>query len=731
MNRRRFLETGSVVLASSLLTHRVAGGTSRVDDPWYRRSPRVYLVDFQFPDPIDQAVPGMPRFLMNLDPERLVREVITAKANGILAHTKCHEGNAYYNTKVGHKHSGLGDRDLLAELSKLCRSHRLALLFYYSLSWEQRAFVGHPDWRGIDASGKEMIRPHGEPLHPNGNQKWTVCMNGGYRDYATAMLSELSRGYDFDGFWLDLPGTVCFCSKCQADFRTATGLETPRQSGSTENDRVYRRWRLKRNAEILRGFAEAIHAINPRLTVSSNGAPFDPEFAWDSVMSQDYLSREYHYPEGPAAVSLYARKFWAVKPGVPFELEIWRYAFPGRHGYSRGFQVRPSEALQTEMAGVVAHGGWPQYYDQVRMDGTLDPASLAAVGPAFAAVRERQPWSGRGEPVPYAAVVWSKATETWHADGRALFQQGLEGLHLAMIERRVPVGVLTEDALARQEWRGAKVVILPAVYCLSDVAIAALRAFVVAGGGLVVTDRSSLWDEEGRPRTNFGLADLIGADFQGLTRTWLTFLSVDGEHAIGKGVRGGFPITVNETLQALVRPRDGTKAMGAIHLPVPGFKMGSAPGPATEYPAFLTRELGRGRVVYASATLGAMYSRYSLPDVRQLILNAVTWAAGTPPPLSATAPETVEIVPWRDSATRRTILHLINRTGAGLAQNPGQMMHEVIPVHDLQIHLGPSLAGRKVVAQPGRRRVESRHHQGGMTINLPKLDIWEVLEISG
>lgn len=141
-------------------------------------------------------------------------------------------------------------------------------------------------------------------------------------------------------------------------------------------------------------------------------------------------------------------------------------------------------------------------------------------------------------------------------------------------------------------------------------------------------------------------------------------------------------------------------------------------------------EAGRGRVVYAAAPLAAMYFRYSLPNARQILLNDVEWAAGEPPPASHAGPETVEVAPWRDAVGRRTLLHFINRTGVGLGQTPGQMMHEVIPVHDVTIRISPSLGGTRVVAQPGDRPVPFRTDATGTTITLPKLAIWDVLEIT-
>jgi hypothetical protein len=58
-----------------------------------------------------------------------------------------------------------------------------------------------------------------------------------------------------------------------------------------------------------------------------------------------------------------------------------------------------------------------------------------------------------------------------------------------------------------------RTLILPNVAALSDAQCAQLAEFVRAGGGLVATSETSLCDEKGVPRDDFGLADLFGASF--------------------------------------------------------------------------------------------------------------------------------------------------------------------------------------------------------------------------
>lgn len=738
LNRRGFLKAGAAV-GSALTVYPAARQPARGD--WFRKSPRVFLLDFQFPDPLDQSVPGMPHFLQKFDTEGILDQVTAARANVIVVHAKCSQGNAYYNTQVAHKHSDLGARDLMKEFSTLCRARSLTVLFYVALSWERRSFLSHPERQERNAQGQGVIYANKHPLRAAGEERYLVCMNGPHRQYTKDILAELSRGYDFDGFWLDqfswlVRFNPCYCSACEASYRRDTGRRLPRGSLASEEGRHYIRWRRALNTEILHELVDNVHSINPMLTVTHNGSGLYAGSDWDFCDSEDYTSHEFRHHEGQANLSLMCRKNWALKPETPFEIETWRFAM-GPPGTAREYQVRPTPALLTEMAAVVAHSGFPQYYDQVRHDGTLVPRSLEALKPAFQQVEARQPWSGRGHPVPFAAILWSKATDVYAPVGkhpsqnaRALHAEGIEGIHHGLIESHIPVGVLTERDAARRQWRGARVILAPDVECLPSSCVAALETYVSEGGGLVVTGRTSLRNEDGTLRDNFALAHLLGMDFVGMTKYLYTYLILDQRHPVTEHLPMGFPMSVFETLQVKGRTHKGVSTLGTIVDPMPGAYWGFPPDiRTTGVPALTVRDYGKGRVVYAGASLGSIYKRFSHADTRQLIVDAVMWAAKGEPPVSAVAPETVEVIPWRDEQRKQTIVHLVNRTGAGPAQGSGLVVHEAIPVHDITVEIAKELAGAKATAQPSGRRLPAKWVGDRMQVQVERLDIWETLVI--
>lgn len=688
------------------------------------------------PDPLDQSVPGMPqRFFENLDTKRIVEQLAAAHVDTLLVHTKDNQGNAYYNTKAAHKHSNLGERDMLLEFSRHCRARGLNLLFYVQLTRDRRSFET-PEHQARDANGQPVMQFEDNPLLASREERPVVCLNGPHRQYIKNVLQELSSGYDFDGYWLDCfmwwgRTNPCFCEACKAAYLRDTGQEIPKPPHKPEDWRAYFRWRRRLNSFIMHELTDHIHKFNPALTVTHNGSGL-PRFAdWDFCDKDNYPSNEFHYNEGLVGLSLACEKNRALRPDTPFEIESWRFANRlGPEGFSRGYQVRPVAAILTEMAVTVAHGGFPQYYDQVRPDGTLEPRSLERLTPAYKQVAAAQKSSGVGKPLPYALVLWSKATEAYApAEPRDLHTDDLEGTYAALIESHVPAGVLSERDLERKAWRDARVIFVPSAECLSGECAAGLTAFVESGGGVVIMGRNGLREADGTQRDNFAVADLIAADFQAMTEKLYSFIQLETGHELTRDLALNFPVSVYETLQVLVRPRATEGIIGRIVNPMPGFHMGYPPHERTESPALIARQAGKGRVVYAAAAFGAAYKRFFHPDFRQLILNCAHWAAGGPPPVHVEAPETVEVVTWREDSRNSTIIHLINRTGAGPAQGIGAMLREVIPVSDIKISLRNPLAGKRAYARIGNASLLISTTNSEMTISLPRLNAWEIIEV--
>jgi hypothetical protein len=699
--------------------------------PWFMSVKRSYLLDFQMPDSADQMPIGQARNLRDIDPERIVAQLHDAGVQALYTHAKDNQGNCYYDTRFGHKHSGIGERDLMAEFSSACRERGMAILYYVQLSRERRGSL-EESYAARDESGERVVLRSNYPLQPSKDERPIICLNGPGRDYMHNILRELSEGYDFDGYWLDCFAwwarvNPCYCEVCRAKYAEDVGAPLPAAGDrSSPAWTRYLRWRHRLNTHILHELVSTIRRANPALSVTHNGTGCNFEFYTDARIADadDYVSHEFHYNDGYGNLALWCRKNAALKPGVPFEVETWRFFNLGLERMVRGYQVRPVAQLFTEMATILANGGFIQYYDQIRPDGTLDGLSLERMRAAFEQVAAREPYLQGQTRLDYAALLWSKPTDAFaYGPHAGAHQRELEGFHYAFMEKHLPHTVITERALAAGDFGAPKVVVLPNALCLGEGEAEALRAFVHAGGGLVATYRSSLADAQGSPRDNFLLADLFGADFLEPMSYTYSYLHFDEEHPLTSEVPLGWPMTLWNLLQLKVRTHETATGLGNLVNPTRGLHMGNPPQETLPYPAAVTRRYGEGRVVYFPQPLGECYGAYGHPDTRQLMVNAARWAAGEAPAIETRAPETVETVVWQAGDTWR--VHLVNRTAGGPARTKASVITEVIPVHD--VRLGTSLPISEARLQPGDDPLEVQEVNGRQEVRVPKLEVHAVV----
>jgi hypothetical protein len=113
-------------------------------------------------------------------------------------------------------------------------------------------------------------------------------------------------------------------------------------------------------------------------------------------------------------------------------------------------------------------------------------------------------------------IVASEQTRTLYAQGAlpVYFSHTL-GAFKALLEKHLPVRVLTEYDLEDANLEGIRVLALPNVACLSDRAAEVVRRFVRNGGGLIATFETSLYDENFQKRADFALGDLFRAKYAG------------------------------------------------------------------------------------------------------------------------------------------------------------------------------------------------------------------------
>ncbi len=179
-----------------------------------------------------------------------------------------------------------------------------------------------------------------------------------------------------------------------------------------------------------------------------------------------------------------------------------------------------------------------------------------------------------------------------------------------LIQERIPFDIIFDDNL--KNLSKYKVLILAGQKCLSDQDLGLITDFVIKGGGLVVTEHSSLYTERFLRRNNFGLKDLIQTD----APVWRGYNSEEIFTKPAKKifVNKGRVVYISEIKPALPKPS------GA-----------------------------------------AMTSRYwKLPENQEEMVEAVKWTAGNMLSSEINAPMFVTAQVKQSPDKSRIVLHLVN-----------------------------------------------------------------------
>ncbi|MCX7014102.1 MAG: alpha-L-fucosidase [Candidatus Sumerlaeota bacterium] len=559
-------------------------------------------------------MPEFPReAIRRFDARQFVDHLEHGKVAMIALFAKCHFGNSFYNTRVGHKHAGL-EQDFLMETAAECRRRGIRTLAYYSLCWEKRAWDENPDWRWQDREGKT----HGA------DQPWGwVCMNTPYKDeLVMPQLREIAEGYPVDGFWLDIPipaggglgpASLCHCPSCRAKWRTQLGIDL----AAGVSPEMAMRLDMMTIEQYLTEIRQMIQETNPELVVALNvvgRATMNRRVkelceigTWESQPhGNDYLSHSFAVRTGRNDIT---------------DLQTMTVRFYQHWG---DLTLKPTPQLITECASIIGNGGVVAVGDQVGVDGTLQPPVYDTLAEAFGFIEEREKLIAEAEPVRHVVVLLPVP------DDKLPFVAGLanpradqviwRGAHKMLVESHIQVDV-AYSAL-ESDLSKCPMIILPEPCAYPKDVIDRLREYVRQGGTLVAVGSSLIKGGA------FALEDVFGIRFIepfSMPRPatpvmhFVPAAAVRGETAdIALQLRG-------QTFKVVL---DGAEELAAIHLPQAWFQppqraFRSPYSPASRerspFPFATVHTFGKGKAVYVAASIFETYWRTCHHWLRQFM----------------------------------------------------------------------------------------------------------------
>jgi hypothetical protein len=282
---------------------------------------------------------------------------------------------------------------------------------------------------------------------------------------------------------------------------------------------------------------------------------------------------------------------------------------------------------------------------------------------------------------------------------------------------------------------GFRTLILPNIAALSDEQCGQLRDFVGRGGSLVATFETSLYDEWGQARKQFGLADLFGVAYEGrvVRRMQNSYLTIraepgGGHHPLVSGLEDAGRI-VNGVQRVEVRPSEPMRNPPLTLVPsYPDLPMEEVypRQETTDTAEVYLRERGKGRVVYFPWDIDRSFWEVLCVDHGRILSNAVSWATNEPRPVEVTGPGLVDVGLWRQKESMT--VHVVNLTNPMMMKGP---YRELIPLRGQKVRL-PLPAGttvKKVHLLVSKQSPRTSNAGGVLTVELPEIGLHEVVAV--
>jgi hypothetical protein len=308
------------------------------------------------------------------------------------------------------------------------------------------------------------------------------------------------------------------------------------------------------------------------------------------------------------------------------------------------------------------------------------------------------------------------------------------GVFRALMEDHLPLDVIIEPDVENAETLSQyKVLILPNAACLSEKAIKTIRDFVKAGGGLVSMHESSICNEFGDRRKDFGLADIFGAHFKGTEDFSARWPNYPKWTEVYLGIAGSdlHPISDDPVVRSNYRRgSDRLQYIGwmtNVEVATGATKLGRRLSAPIEWPFMVLNKSGAGRSVYFAEDMSQAYFIAPYQYQRRLISNAVRWAAGSAKPtVHVSAPLCVQAAFYTQNDGKRTVVHLLNEVNTtadrAIPENNPSQREETLPILDIKVALAHPKP-TKAFQEPGHHALPLKETANGVEVTVPRLDV--------
>jgi Hypothetical glycosyl hydrolase 6/Beta-galactosidase trimerisation domain len=638
ISRREMLAISGAAFGNLVL----AAPPDRDRVPWYQTMRRCGQINFNERDPIELNIDDWLDYWSSLKINALL-----LNGGGILA---------FYPTRIAYHHKSqyLDSRDLFGDFTKAAKKRgiRVVARLDCNYAWEE-AWKAHPDWFERRADGSPV-------QHDQSTWLYKTCMYSAYfTEQMPAIIREINSLYDVDGFFTNgWPGadgpSACHCAECR-------GFGDPKSPEFRDRHlaRLLEVWKLwDTTAKQKKWDSVYVGNLGGGIRASTDLRQIASVAGW---FNADHQGRGGSTPIWDCAQQ--GRVAQCVMKGRTITNVTGSYA--NSHPLWRHTSKAPEEATMW-MAQTTASGMVPWYH---WLGGAPKDLRWRATGRRFFAwIAEHERHFMNRRLIANIGVVFSERGNAFYKPpGGSDATEFLQGLYYALVETRYPFDFVHEDDLGPETLKKYAALLLPNVALLSDAQCRQLEAYAASGGSLLATFETSLYDERGRARPDFGLAKLFGISKAGKVQGPngnAYYVRILRKHEVLRGFENT-SILPGAEFRVPIQVA-GVEPVLAVTPPFPAYppEMVYPRSPPTNEPAIVLRENGASRLVYIPGDIDRSFWRSGNPDLSRLLKNSVQWLIRDRVPVSVNGEGMVEVFAWETEPG--FALHLLNYTNPNM-----------------------------------------------------------------
>ncbi len=716
MKRRNFIKTIGIGSTLTLAgTSSIANSLVPNYETWYNRPMRWAQLTLVENDPGKFD----PDFWLSYF-KRIHADAACLSAGGIVA---------YYPTDVPlhHRSDWLGSSDPFGYLVKGCRKMDMSVMARTDPhAVRQNVYDAHPDWIAVTANGEKR-------RHWANPDLWVTCALGPYNfEFMTLVHQEIMERYEPDGIFSNrwAGHGVCYCENCKQNFKDFSGLELPRSSDKFDPVlQKWNEWNTFRLKELWVLWDGVIRKQKSTSRFIPNGFP-DKVITGklSDIVFTDHQARSGVIPpwsNGKVAKEL--RASIGMKPlGGIFSVGV-------EEPYRWKDSVQSEAEIRVWVAECVANGMRPWF---TKFSGVLyDKRWLETVAKIYEVFYKNESYLRNIAPLARVGLVFSEKDPNYGNKG---WQQKSGdhslGMYHALIENRIPFEMVNSSLLDAGHLKSFKLLVLSNISTLSDQQCDQLRDFAKSGGSIVATYETSLYDENGKQRKDFGLNDLFGISYDQKVEGPMqnSYLRLKNDpvtnhfHPVLQGLEDAYRI-INTIYQVKVLPKTQFPEPVTLIPSYPDLPMEDVYPrvPDTNICGLYLREIGKGRVAYFPGDIDRTFWQIMSVDHGKLLRNTILWALNENQDVTVEGPGVIDITVWRQQSS--IAVHLVNLTNPMMMKGP---FRELIPVDlkvSIQIPEGTKIKGVKLLVKGQNPKYEVSN--GKVVLDVPQVSDHEIVAL--